>query len=56
MRIQFLIAAFAVFFVNHNIFAVQPNCNAPAKPGVNWSKCDKVGAYLREANLTGAKS
>ncbi|MFP4245338.1 MAG: pentapeptide repeat-containing protein [Ectothiorhodospira sp.] len=30
------------------------DCAAPAEPGVNWSYCRRVGADLREKDLTGA--
>ena len=38
-------------FVTANVFAQELNCNAPARPKVNWSKCPKDGIKLREANL-----
>ena len=60
---SFLIAIRNVFFIFFIILALTyeafAKCEDPAKPGVDWAGCNKVGSYLkdkdlRDANLQGA--
>lgn len=60
---SFLIAIRNVFFISLIFLALtykaSAKCEDPAKPGVDWAGCNKVGSYLkdkdlRDANLQGA--
>ena len=60
---SFLISFRNVFIISLIILALTyeafAKCEDPAKPGVDWAGCNKVGSYLkdkdlRDANLQGA--
>ena len=60
---SFLISFRNVFIISFIILALTyeafAKCEDPAKPGVDWAGCNKVGSYLkdkdlRDANLQGA--
>jgi len=47
MKTKFLITAFAVILIGNALAA----CDDPARPGVDWSYCNKGNANLQEANF-----